>query len=82
MKLNPSETAPKNSVILGKFGDNPYMLAAIWNPMFGAWSVARPRIVVSLDDGTTSVTMDEYSTLNRFVGWLPMPQIDDQGNVI
>jgi len=80
MKLNPPETAPKNEVILADFGEGNFM-PAIWNPADRNWSTV---LTVDTDPRfpPQTVYFEDTAMEPRFLrGWLPMPQIDDQGNV-
>jgi len=78
MKLNPPETAPKNALILAAFGTD--LFPAVWNERSCAWDLA---CVESLIDGGRKWYEFELDEKEReeITGWLPMPTIDDEGNV-
>jgi len=81
MKLNPPETAPKDGEILASF-DNVFLLLATWNFFESAWSVSilHTRTVGSYP---TQIWYKSHVIEHKHLrGWLPMPKIDDQGNVI
>jgi len=74
MKLNPPETAPKNgSVFIAKFGGHERLWLTFRNSRNDGWIVA-----MKTETGFTSA----YSDDEFLSGWLPMPAIDDEGNVI
>jgi len=83
MKLNPPETAPRDKrfpdVILAYFkqDDFHFMCAAVWNAVVGKWIIAQRN---------RSHPPSSFETLfigdGNLTGWLPMPQIDGEGNVI
>jgi len=77
MKLNPLETAPKDGrTILALFEGGKYLYSAIWcndrETGTGCWTVA-----LGLDNGFFSINPLPN---RKLTGWLPMPQIDDEGN--
>jgi len=82
MKLNPPETAPKDKrfpeEILACFNEGDFLLMsmAVWNDEAGKWLVAQRN---------RSHPPSSFETLFRndrnMTGWLPMPKIDDRGNV-
>jgi|GEM_PF-2477322 len=87
MKLNPPETAPKDgTIILALFKTTKNLVPAVWclfQDSFGEheyWDHActainedEPEFIYGFD----SVKHYEY----EMRGWLPMPKIDDEGNV-
>jgi len=79
MKLNPPDTAPKDALILAAFGTDMY--PAVWNEHCGAWEIA---YVESMRMGIRKWHEFEIDEMNpgRITGWLPLPQIDYEGNVI
>jgi len=82
MKLNPSDTAPKDKFILADFGHG-WLLLAIWSEADSAWSAAMPG---SSQIGDGEWEWERYFETETFLpynlrGWLPMPKIDDEGNV-
>jgi len=71
MKLNPPETAPKDgSVILVWFGKYKTPLPVTWSDNAYMWVV---------DVGARGAKTHLFPDSLR--GWLPMPQIDEEGNV-
>jgi len=74
MKLNPPETAPKDGTeILAIFDDGQYLHSAVWNNSSSVWMVA-----FGLDTGYFAVCPFPSDSLS---GWLPMPEIDNEGTV-
>jgi len=79
MKLNPPETAPKDGrTILAVFEGGKYLHSAIWHNDSQTWT-GNWVVALGLDNGFFSITPRPYKKLT---GWLPMPQIDGEGNVI
>jgi len=80
MKLNPPETAPRHNrfsdVILACFSDASFhfMCSAVWNAGAEKWLIAQRN-----RSHTSFETLFEDD--RNLTGWLPMPQIDDEGNV-
>jgi len=79
MKLNPPETAPKDELILALFGQVKYLYPAVWNDRYGIWEFA-VRAYAPRGNGSQVEAEEEWD--NELTGWLPMPQIDDEGDVI
>jgi len=87
MKLNPPETAPKDgTIILALFNSSRNLAPAIWclfQDHLGEhdfWIHACPLIDKDEPEfiyGFDSVKHFEW----EMRGWLPMPQIDEEGNV-
>jgi len=80
MKLNPPETAPKNKFILADFGYG-FLLLAIWSEPDSAWSAAMSNGNL-IGDEEWEMYFETETFLPQYLrGWLPMPQIDDEGNL-
>jgi len=85
MKLNPPETAPLSRVIIGHFKNRKNMVLTIWDAGLGRWFVPifaheyHPEV-----NKVKSVRLFNPQTYlkSELLGWLPMPKIDDEGNVI
>jgi len=84
MKLNPPETAPKDgagTAIMGDFGTDRIMYA-VWNGYEQKWLCAfsQSKCYMPLPKGDFHIekTYHPHSDLR---GWLPLPTIDDEGNV-
>jgi len=72
MKLNPPETAPRDGTgILISFDQKP-MRYAFWNRTYERW------IVAFYQEGEF---ISPHIRHERLDCWLPMPQIDNEGNV-
>jgi len=84
MKLNPPETAPRNALVLGHFKGMTTMIPMTWDYVFACWVVPREKAQVyrdrSNDRGAVSFRNDDLHP-DALIGWLPLPQIDDEGNV-
>jgi len=76
MKLNPPETAPKNGITILGFFDQDYLLPATW--LFGRkkWAVALAG--GDEDDGF----FNDHKSDESLRGWMYLPDVDDEGNVI
>jgi len=86
MKLNPPETAPRDgSTFLADFGWQA-LSSTFWNDFKKRWRVAVAYPRLRIRKGEVIGAEYRYVNLNIYeremVGWLPMPQIDDQGNVL
>jgi len=81
MKLNPPETAPKGAMILADFGHG--LVPAIWSSYDKDWSVAEVEAYCPGDsyDEYRGFTNSEDNRL-EMLGWLPLPKIDEDGNVV
>jgi len=80
MKLNPPETAPKNAFILADFGHR-FLLLAIWSEPDSAWSTAMSA-ASQIDGEEWEMYFETETFQHKYLrGWLPMPEIDDEGNV-
>jgi len=81
MKLNSPESAPKNIVILANFG-GPHMCAAIWNPIKKTWCIAQTKDYTYTDELKVS-SFDGFLIYDEsLAGWLPMPTVDAEGQVV
>jgi len=77
MKLNPPETAPKDGTpILACFYFSTSLLYTLWSKAQHCWLAAYLDAYI---DTRTFDTRD-YDT-DEMRGWLPLPTIDDEGNV-
>jgi len=81
MKLNPPETAPKDRVILADFGYR-HLSPAIWSPYGERWCIAAIAQAEYGDEEPEMYFENECFMSPRMRGWLPLPKIDDEGNVI
>jgi len=77
MKLNPPETAPKDGVILAIFRNRCQLLPAVWVKPMNFWAVA---VTEDTDEGRRFLER-QYFDPKLLRGWMPMPTIDDEGNV-
>jgi len=74
MKLNPPETAPKDGTeILATFYKSKQLQPTVWNIKDAVWLMAFAY------EGSFLIFSAQMKAMT---GWLPMPTIDDQGNVI
>jgi len=84
MKLNPPETAPHDSLVLGHFKGMDSMIPMAWDYVFACWVIPREKAQVyrdqSNDRGAVSFQNDCLHR-DELTGWMPMPTIDDEGNV-
>jgi len=79
MKLNPPETAPKDgTLILAKFGRRE-LEPAVWISRYREWKVSRFHKPKDWGDLPTFVCWEFEE--DKLRGWLPLPNIDDEGNV-
>jgi len=87
MKLNPPETAPRDEMILGRFHIRRGPHPTIWDPFREWWVVLTLSQTLHLGMNKTGMNKTERIFRSAFFpkealrGWLPMPTIDDQGNV-
>jgi len=81
MKLNPPETAPRDSLVLGHFKGMASMIPMAWDYVFACWSVPREKAQVyrSNDRGAVSFRSDALHP-DALIGWIPMPRVDEEGN--
>jgi len=79
MKLNPPETAPKDRLILADLG-HPYirLFPTVWNKYNGTWEIFRVSRTQMFNGSVLDHAAEDSDWL---LGWLPMPQIDENGNV-
>jgi len=75
MTLNPPETAPKDDFILGVFNQEKRMYPVVWNHDEGTWQF----VVRSSYPYCTVASYLEWT--DKLTGWLPLPKIDEEGNV-
>jgi len=73
MKLNPPETAPKKATAIMACVNGIDLYPAVWNVAAKVWLVAYATL-----GGHFAVCPIPYKSVT---GWLPMPQIDEEGNV-
>jgi len=72
MKLNPPEIAPKDWFILVAFKTGAYNLyPSIWSDYAREWKIFSPEPFIE------AINTEEED----LIGWLPMPEIDSEGNV-
>jgi len=97
MKLNPPETAPRDgTAFLANFGTNRLAITAMsgWEPHL--WLATEsgpepkrmiedygrfPHMAVPIGMCNKAWLMSRHYQEDEMVGWLPMPQIDKEGNV-
>jgi len=83
LKLNPPETAPRDELILGRFHSRRGPHPTIWDSFREWWVVLTLSQTLHLGMGKTErVFRSAFFPEQALRGWLPMPTIDDQGNVI
>jgi len=82
MKLNPPETAPKDgSVFLGRFGCRLYLQAAMYTTFEDEDSDRPWHWVAALPVKERGSLLNQVFGPYVLTGWLPMPKIDEEGNV-
>jgi len=75
MKLNPPETAPKNGNVFPAYFKLGPIRPAIWNDKYGV-------LVTVLGMGQDDTYFESQDrNPDEMIGWLPLPTIDDEGNV-
>jgi len=82
MKLNPPETAPRNSLVLGHFKGVAAMIPMIWDYEYERWIV--PWLMEEACEGSSGVMRvfrNNYFRSGALTGWIPMPGVDEDGNV-
>jgi len=80
MKLNPPETAPKKGAIFAKFNGSQ-LLPAVWDSNGHAWNVAM-TFAIKVNVKPLPVQFESINILpERLTGWIPIPRIDEKGNV-
>jgi len=74
MKLNPPETAPRDGTTILIHLDKLKICPAAWSVSDHVWMVAH---------AAKEWQFRVFPVSHKYVtGWLPLPQIDDEGNVI
>jgi len=72
--LYPSESAPKDRVILGEFGFHG-LHPVIWNPVHQQWCFAMLEIDVYEGELQDTSFVNEYAEPSELRGWMPIPFI-------
>ena len=75
MKLNPSETAPRDmTLFLADFG-YPWLLPTMWNPVDSKWAVATVQIGLFAGEWNDTYFESDREESDALLGWVGMPKI-------
>jgi len=76
-RLEPPETAPRETLILGHFKYSREMVLVVWDPSAQWWDAAVLREHPDpFEEGKTKCFMGlEHFSAQALIGWLPIPRV-------